>query len=537
MRPQNIGEQASIQEQLEDLTEISYCDPATGQRGTFQFPQQLLYPTSQGKKGDLVYANSGDILVEFFSKAGNFSPKRTSYHGELIPMLDIFRAAWDVDRYRSMQLAMYIRDCRGGTGNRSGFRDLIEWIGIAHPEWMIANLHLVTEHGRWDDLMALCGTACEDKAMSRWTQAILKGDGLACKWTPRPNKKNKSIFHRLRRESGMSLPEFRQHLAKHTKVVETQMCDQSWNGINYNHVPSVAMARLTNAFDVHDHSRFDAWKESLSDPESGNKINASVLFPHDCIRTMRAELGNQFNAGHYHWSYDRTPANENYADSLVANAQFNALPNFMEENDMRIMPICDFSGSMCDTISQRNTIQLIDVCMGLGLYCSDRVGEDNPFYRKFIPFSDNARIVDWKDETFSVAVQKYNDGFCGSTNIRAALDQILNSGIMFGATNEQMPNCLLIISDMQWDCNVKGNGTAVENGMQAWEAKGYNRPMIVYWNLNKYDGQPATVNHTDVALVSGYSPAVLRAICGGEDFTPQGIMERAIAKYEVVRPE
>ena len=511
-----IDEQTDILEQLEDIN-----------------PEHL--PLSRGFKGDLVYENALDPLVEFFSKAGNFSPTQ-SYHGKTVTILDLFRWAWIQDEYRSMQLAMWMRDCRGGAGNRSGFRSVIRWISAVETKWMLANIHFVPQVGRWDDLITLLDTPCEERALSLWTEAILKGDGLACKWAPRENK-NKEVFHKLRKFAKLSPSEFRKHLAFNTQVVENDMCNNDWEGINYNHVPSVAMARLTNAFAVRDTARFDAWKETLADADSGNKINASVLFPHDCIRTLRSELGNEFHGGHYGWSYVKSSGTEKYEDSLVANAQFAALPDFMGDNKMRIMPICDFSASMTIPISKKNTIQLIDVCMGLGLYCSDRVGKENPFYRKFMPFSNDARLVSWKDETFSVAVQKYNDGFCGSTNIQAALDRILESAILFGATDEQMPNCLLVISDMQWDCSVDGNGTAVEDGMRKWEEKGFKRPRIVYWNLNRYSGQPATIKHKDVALASGYSPSILKAICTGEDFTPVGIMERAISKYEIIRPE
>ncbi|MFA7219195.1 MAG: DUF2828 family protein [Synergistaceae bacterium] len=509
-----------IVEQIEDMQE--------------ELPTPL--PNSKGKKGDPVYRHSLSPLVEFFSKGGNLSSKRRSYYGNTVSSLDLFKHAWECSQYPSMQLAMWMRDCRGGAGNRNGFREVIRWIAENSPSWITANIHLIIEVGRWDDLIALIGTPCEEIALKYWADAILDKNGLACKWTPR-EKSNKEVYHKIRKTLRFSPPKFRKLISEYTDVVETKMCEQKWGEINYNHVPSVAMARLTNAFSARDYERFCIWKESLSDPNSKNKINASVLFPHDCIRTLRAELGNKFNGGCYHWSYDRNNGEEVYEDSLIANAQFEALPNFMEENEMRIMPICDFSGSMVTPISEGNTIQLIDICMGLGLYCSDRVGKDNPFYRKFIPFSNDSRLVSWKDDTFSVAVQKHNDGFCGITNIRSALDQILSAGELFGATNDQMPNCLLIFSDMQWDSQIQGGGTAVEQGMKAWEEKGYTRPRIVYWNLNKYDGQPSTINHKDVALVSGYSPSLLRAICSGEDFTPMGIMFKTIAKYEVIDPD
>jgi hypothetical protein len=93
------------------------------------------------------------------------------------------------------------------------------------------------------------------------------------------------------------------------------------------------------------------------------------------------------------------------------------------------------------------------------------------------------------------------------------------------------------MSDMQWDYQVQGDGTAVEMAIKKWEKAGYSRPKIVYWNLSRYSGSPSTIKHNNVGMVSGYSPSILKAICQGDDFSPLSIMFRTIAKYEVVRPE
>jgi len=429
-----------------------------------------------------------------------------------------------------------------GAGNRSGFRDIIHWLANDSEggAWIDANMHFIPELGRWDDLLALVGTPCEENAMKFWARAIQDGHQLAAKWAPRASKSNvvrKENFNRLRKAAGMSPKDFRKLLARNTEVVESAMCQNDFYEIDYSKVPSVAMARYNNAFKKHDISRFDQWRNALEkgvDVE-GNavKVNASVLFPHDCIRTLFADLADSGD-GYYGWSRGGRSSNIDYKDSKVANAQFDALPDYMGGTGQRIMPICDFSASMGVKVS--GEVSALDVSMGLGLYCSDRLGGDNPFYRKFIPFSNNSRLVTWKDESFSVAVQKYNDGFVGSTNIRAALNQILEAAQMFGATDEQIPNTLLIISDMQFDQGCKDNETSVETGLMAWEEAGYTRPRVVYWNTAGYDGAPSTMGHKDVALISGFSPSVLKAVLGGEDFSPMAILEKAIEKYEVVVP-
>ena len=65
--------------------------------------------------GDFAYDNTGDALVDFFSKAGSLmtGKKRQSYYGDETTALELFKSAWVADKYRSMQLLMWLRDCRG----------------------------------------------------------------------------------------------------------------------------------------------------------------------------------------------------------------------------------------------------------------------------------------------------------------------------------------------------------------------------------------------------------------------------------------
>jgi hypothetical protein len=468
---------------------------------------------------DYSYDSTGNALLEFFAKAGSQFKGKTSYYGDEFSALDLFKSAWVTNNYKAMKLSMWLRDIRGGAGNRSGFRDITKWIANQDSPWVEANLHLIPIVGRWDDLESLIDTPCEKSALEFWVRAIQEENQLAAKWAPREDK-NKIVFGKMRKIAKMGPKEFRKLLVKNTNVVETVMCQQEWHEIDYNKVPSVAAARYNNAFKKHDPARYDQWKDALEKgvDEDGNivKVNASVLFPHDVVRTLNSD---DCNGG----------------ESKLANAQFAALPNYMEGTDMRIMPICDFSGSMCTPIS--GSIQAIDISMALGLYCSDRLGEKNPFYRKFIPFSDDSCLVDWRKESFSRAARNHRGGFCGSTNIKAALDQILESAKMFNVSNEQIPNCLLIISDCQWDQGTSDDETTIETGLKEWTKNGYDIPKIIYWNTSGYAGTPATINSKNVGLVSGFNPSLLKAILGGEDFTPMAILERAIAKYEVIDPK
>lgn len=118
------------------------------------------------------------------------------------------------------------------------------------------------------------------------------------------------------------------------------------------------------------------------------------------------------------------------------------------------MVLADTSGSMDQKIA--GDINAMDVCKGLTLYCSDRLGKENPFYRKFIQFCDEGKLTDWKKYDFTTALNgRIFNGAVGSTRIDKALNMLLSMGTMFNATAEQMPTVLLIISDMQFSQGVE----------------------------------------------------------------------------------
>ena len=456
--------------------------------------------------------STGNPLVEFFSKAGSLMKKRGSYYKNEASALELFYNAWAMDKVRAFKLALWLRDVRSGAGNRSAARDVFAFMAEQAPEWVKLNFDLVAKYGRWDDFQAFVGTKLEKDALEYWANAISNKDGLACKWAPRENKSKKTIAKSLRGVLGLSSKDYRKHLASNTVVVETAMCNNNWSEINYSQVPSVAMGRYGKSFKKNDQVRFSGFLEKVADPESTEKINAGALFPHDVFRTY---LANQRD---------------------VANAQFDALPDFFE-TDMRVMPIVDTSGSMETPVS--GVIRAIDVAVSLAMYASDRLGDTNPFYRKFIPFSTKATFVDWrKAATFSDGVDTFKRstgyGWLGNTNIGSAFNLLLDTASFLNVTNEQMPNVILIISDMQFDQGASRDGvTELQAQMEIWKSRGYDVPKIVYWNTAGYAGSPDTVYSKDIGFVSGFSPSILKAVFGGEDFTPEGIMNRALESYEI----
>jgi hypothetical protein len=456
-------------------------------------------------EGAKAYEHALDHAVEFFSKAGslfaNGKVKKGSFYEGNETAVSLFQKTWIVDPVVSFKLLLWMRDCRGGAGNRSGFRECLKWLATNDPEWIRVNIGWIPLLGRWDDLRTLFGTTLENESSALWAKAIQDKDVLAAKWADRSDRS-------LRSPLGVKTEkELRKLLAiiRMNKIVEHKMCTNKWGEITYEHVPSVAMARYTKAFGKHDSERFTLYKEALKKGET--TIHAGVLFPHDCVRTSMA------------------------GDAAIANAQFEALPNFMPDN-VRALVIADTSGSMSSAVS--GMVQAVHISQGMALYCSSKLPKDNPFYKKFIGFSDEGKFVDWTKLTFSEAVgnEKIFDGAVGSTNIGRALNSILN-----------MAKMLIIVSDMQFHQSTYERSGKEHNEMSEtevaldqWKQEGYSIPQIVYWNTAGYAGQPATIKHNNVALVSGFSPSILKAIFEAEDLTPKGVMIKTLEKYKIVTP-
>jgi hypothetical protein len=483
----------------------------------------------QTKEGAFAHNHSYDNALEFFSKAGSLFNKRGSFYSGEATVLSLFKSVWADNPEVALKLALWLRDCRGGAGNRSGGRECFRYIAQTNPEWLAVNLKQVPEVGRWDDLRAVYGTQLETDVAQMWAVAIRDENVLAAKWADR-NKDNP-----VRQFMGLSKADFRRLLARvrQSHIVESKMCRKEYTAIDYETVPSVAMARYTNAFNKNDSERFTEFKSKLERGEA--KVHADVLFPHDCVRTAK------------------------HGDRKMADAQFDALPNYMDGTDEKIIVISDTSGSMSTVVA--GSVCAMDVSQGMALYCSSRLPEDSPFYKRFIGFCSESKFKEWRGMTFSQAVRSHKvfDGAVGSTRIDLALDLILDIAKSRNIDQSLMPTTLLIVSDMQFhqgaqpaksasrhnynywydEADAESAGaidTEVETCLTHWDEAGYIRPKIVYWNTAGYSGQQATIEGKNVGLVSGFSPSVLKAIFGGTDFSPVSIMMRALEKYQVETP-
>jgi hypothetical protein len=427
-------------------------------------------------------------------------------------LIGLFEAAHNEDALLTRKLLFWARDVREGAGEREAFRVLLRYASDRYPDEVISNLHLISEFGRWDDLFVTFGTPVEENAINLIIDGLESGNGLLAKWMPRTGGKvsaeKKFIANRVRSVMGLSPKEFRKLIVGLTNVVETKMCAKEFDNIEYSKVPSVAMARYTKAFGKNDNEGFTAYIESLKKGET--KVNAGAVYPYDILKTMNR--GNQ----------------------SLANEQWKALPNFLMDSKERVLPVCDVSGSMSTAVSGETTA--MDVCISLGLYISERnVG---PFKDAFVTFSSRPQLQYLTGDLISRYRQLQRADWGMSTNLEATFKMVLDQAVKHKVPTIEMPTAILIMSDMEFNSAVDRNHRALDMIRSNYEQAGYEMPKVIFWNLcSRHNNFPVQAGENNTALISGFSPSILKSVLAGEVMNPVNIMLKAlnVERYSMVQ--
>jgi len=418
-------------------------------------------------------------------------------------LINVFTKAFSEDPLTAMKLLFWARDVRGGAGERQIFKDIIVYLANNRTEVMVKNIDLITEYGRWDDLLSLIGTPLEKLTLGLISKGLADKNGLCAKWMPRPNVSNREKKRQanvIRKHLDLSPKEYRKLLTDNSNTVEQLMCAKEWSKIDYSKLPSKAMSDLMKAFSKNDLERFQAYLVSVKNGES--KINTGAVYPYDIVKNM------------------------NQGNTNGANLQWDALPNYMEGNKEMIIPMVDVSGSMSSSAgSGKSNVSCMDVAISLGLYISERnIGK---FQDAFITFTSEPKLQYLKGSLS----ERYNQikGPVGyDTNLESAFIMLLNKAIEFKVSADEMPTMILVLSDMEF--NQVGGLTAQEMIEDKYNNAGYKIPKLVYWNIQSRsdNNKPVQFDKEGTALVSGFSPALLTNLLAGKEMTPISMMMSVI---------
>ena len=489
------------------------------------------------ENGALGHLTSKSALVDLNFATGSM---RTMSDDEII---DRFWSAWNENQTLALRWLFFARDIRnGGMGERRIFcvilSDLI-YNEIISTERFFSLYMLIEKYGRLDDFINLIDIVSPMQAeviveiismgLAADTTGMLqkKPISLLAKWMPSINtsaKETRDRAAKYARAFGISHKEYRTMLSKlraYLDVTEVKASANDWANIDYSKVPSYANLKFSDAFLKHDQERRRKYLDSLSKGEV--KINASTLYPYNLVH--KYGITNRW----YRVETDET-----------IEALWKALPDYELKNTL---VVADGSGSM--TVGIGGGVTALDVANSIAIYASEHNKGD--FADKYITFSSRPQFVEFNhsmslNDKLRIA---YDHDECSNTDIKKVFNLILKTAIKNRTPQEEMPERILIISDMEFDEATSGydwdtrryirvEATLFDTIKEEYAAAGYKVPRLVFWNVNSRTmAIPMQENELGVGLVSGFSPAIFDMVMS-EQVTPYSMLVEKLDNYKEV---
>ena len=482
------------------------------------------------ENGGLSHNSTRSMVYDMFALGGAYRKRLDE------DCILLFKNAFEEDETLALKCLFYLRDCRGGQGERRFFRVCFKWLCQTHPEAAIRNLDYVSAFGRWDDLIyATLDTPVEREALMGIKRQLAldvqcKAPSLLAKWLPSENASSietKRTANYIRQFLGMTHKEYRKTLSelrKRINVLERLMSANRWDEIEFDKIPSKAGLVYKNAFARRDMiaKRYEAFAKSAD-----TKVNAKTLYPYEVVAKA---------AGGCHWSY-RFPQLSD-VDRAMIEKYWNNLPDYLNGADCKIMCVVDTSGSMTGS----DAAAPINVAISLGMYCAERIG--GAFKNHYISFSSRPQLIKIEGVDFVDKVRRiYKTNLCENTDLVATFDML--KSIALKSNPNDVPETIVVISDMEIDSG-SGSGyfsndawtkktaeTEMERVRRDWESSGLKCPKLVYWNV---DARQNTILDAgpNVTFVSGCSPIIFENVLTGKTGYDLMLDKLMSERYEVI---
>lgn len=432
------------------------------------------------ENGALTNRSTLDPVLDYFSRAG-------AMRSDVAGAISLFKKAFNADPQLAVRCLFYLRDIRGGAGERKVFQETLKSLDKA---LLLKVVGYVPEYGRFDDIPVV-----EETAEILYDQFVLdeqnmvKGESvsLLAKWLPSENASSKETIRKARSLMSfwdMAPKQYRKRvsaLRKYIGLLEQKMSSREWTNIDYSKLPSQAHRKHVKAFSKHDEIGYAEYLQAVEKGEK--KINAGTL--------MTYEIYDELFKG-----YVRQRPTKAVLDSITA--LWNALPDYT--NDTNALVLADVSGSM--------TGRPMSVSTTLAVYFAER--NKGRFANTYMTFTDRPSVVTIQGgDLFDKLnfVEHHDVGY--STNLAAAFDAILKAAVDSKCSQEEMPAVLYIISDMQFNC-CSPSETNFESAQRKFKEAGYELPHVVFWNVNARQESPATMYDDKVTLISGSNQSAFK---------------------------
>ena len=480
------------------------------------------------ENGAVTHKTTKSSLLDMFAMG---AAMRSRSDADVILM---FRNAFAENPVYALKCLFYIRDIRGGQGERRFFRICMKDLAKNNTEAAKRNLQHIPTFGRWDDLYVFVDTPLENDAFAFMKEQLAldvecKTPSLLAKWLKSENtssKESRILGNKTRVAFGMNHKQYRKTLAvlrERINVLERLMSENRWDEIEFDKIPSRAGLIYKNAFARHDLEREQSEKNVTTYAEFAKsketKVNAKALYPYECV----AEALKLFRTGSY-WNMRELPAMDD-TNRLMVNKYWQNLEDYFNGATFNGIAVVDTSGSMV----RNDAAAPINVAISLGLYCAEKA--KGPFAGHYISFASRPQLIKTEGVDFADKVQRiYKTNLVDDTNIEATFDLMLNTAIQNRCSQDDLPQNVIIISDMEFNsatgCGWYGrnnNGfntdnaeTLLEGIAKKWAAHGYEMPHLIFWNVDARQNNIPMIGNGRISYVSGMSPTIFETIMSGK---------------------
>ncbi|KAF8421768.1 hypothetical protein EV426DRAFT_607797 [Tirmania nivea] len=307
-------------------------------------------------------------------------------------------------------------------------------------------------------------------------------------------------------------------LRKHLKIVERDITGGTFDQINYNQVPSLAMNRYKSVFFKKDTTHFMEFLKKVAEGKA--KISGSVLTPSTLVCRAKV-LPNSSGT-----------SSKVVVERQIIDGQWNSLVKSVKEqgNLESAIAVVDVSGSMSYPVANDKTCPM-DSAIGLGMLLAEIAEE--PFKGIFITFSqvphlvridgglgaedkEGAKKLDFVEKVKLVQ----NSPWGMNTDFLAVFEKLLlPRALAHQVPPERMVRKIFVFSDMQFDEAEYNNAytpkweTGYERLKRKYEEAGYELPTMVYWNLASAGsiGKPVTGEEKGVVMMAGGGAGTMKA--------------------------
>ena len=488
------------------------------------------------ENGALTHKTTESGLLDLFAMGAAYR-KRPD-----VDVINLFKKAVEENEVYALKCLFYLRDARGGQGERRFFRVAMKWLADCKTEAARRNLKHIPLYGRWDDLYLFVNTSLEKEMFAFMKEQLAldvqcKTPSLLAKWLKSENTssaESRILANKTRAAFNMTHKQYRKTLSilrERINVLERLMSANKWDEIEFDKIPSRAGMIYKNAFARHDVERAKSEKnvQTYADfaRDTTAKVNAKVLYPYECV-------AEALKCRRYY--LDDT-------NRLMVNKYWENLEDYFKDATFNGIVVADTSGSM----TGGDASAPINVAISLALYCAERA--HGPFAGHYISFASRPQLIKTDGADFVDKVRRiYDTNLIDNTNIEATFDLLLNTAIQNKCSQEDLPQNVLIISDMEFD-QARGyygsyansyrtnndTSTLMENIEKKWNAAGYKMPNLVFWNVQaRQDNIPMSVKN-GVSFVSGMSPSIFKQVLSNK--TAMDLVMEVLnqERYEVIK--